>query len=277
MAASLLGGGSRLPVLAAAIALVIATRPPAETLPSEVAKLRAVKRRGKVERDWTFKGHSGSLLKMHRWPDDLWAADALIVSFGCTQRGTCFVGTLGKWWRLPKWMPKWDLWLLAGVHGTACACYMQSPMLYHQLFSPRASAPHTVLLGAFASSNPWELLWIGSTIVGLGQELQRALGRAGFIGLYLVAALASSVCSMLLRCSARGHGGILAAMAYHTILSPRSQHNIFGLTLGARQALAVQTVMAGWPLAGQPVALIGVFGPLLIGALPHLAQHYGWF
>eukprot|EP00967_Tisochrysis_lutea_P004052 scaffold4825_cov38-Tisochrysis_lutea.AAC.2 len=180
------------------------------------------------------------LFRMHQWADGSWALDAAIVSVGCTRRG-CLIGLACLWWRLPSWPMEWDVYMLGAIHAYSTFC---SNEIYFRNFAPRLRAPHSILLGSVATRSMWELLWVGSTLLGLGSDLQRAVGRFGFIGLYLGAGISASLVSALYRRSAHGHGGVLALCAYHTFMAPNARHNIMGVELGAKSALAVQLALA---------------------------------
>ena len=62
------------------------------------------------------------------------------------------------------------------AHGAACLVANQyGPVTYHRLFSPRFSSPASLVLGIFATSSPFELVWLSGSILGVGAELQRSL------------------------------------------------------------------------------------------------------
>ena len=139
---------------------------------------------------------------------------------------------------------------------------------------------HIVLRAACARSGRagiFELLWMLTTINGEGAQLQRLayLGRGGFLCLYLCAALASSLCSLAMRHSANGAGGVLASCAFHALAAPNARHVIVGAEMGARQALAVQVALSSLPAFGGggdalPV-LVANGVPCVIGALAFYA------
>lgn len=247
----------------ALLSVVVQTRPPAAEFAAEVAYRRQVKADLKAGRrpqprpapataasgdgdgegasdDGAQPAPTAPLFGIHRWPRGTWAVDAAVVSLGCTRKG-CLIGAGTLWWAPPSWPMEWDPYLLLAAHAYSTFCPSAT---YFRHFSPRSSVPHSVLLGAVATRSTWGLLWVGSTLVGLGAELQQALGRMGFLCLYLAAGLAASLVSMSFRRSAHGHGGILAACAYHALVAPNARHNLMGVELGARAALAVQVGLA---------------------------------
>lgn len=247
----------------ALLSVAVQTRPPAAEFKAEVEYRRHVKADLKAGRrprprpilaaaaladgDGDEEGASADgappaakLFGIQRWPDGAWAADIAVVSLGCTRKG-CLIGAGSLWWRPPSWPMEWDLYLLVAVHAYSTFCPSAT---YFRHFCPRARVPHSVLLGAVATRSTWGLLWVSSTLLGLGAELQQAIGRLGFLGLYAAAGLAASLVSMASRHSAHGHGGVLAACAYHTLVAPNARHNIMGVQLGARSALAAQVGLA---------------------------------
>jgi hypothetical protein len=249
----------------ALLSVAVQTRPPAAEFAAEVAYRRQVKSDLKAGRqprprsalaaaafagrDWDEEsGHADGappapappLFGIQRWPDGTWAADVALVSLGCTRKG-CLIGALSLWWKPPNWPMEWDLYLLVAVHGYSTFCPSAT---YFRHFSPRARVPHSVLLGSVATRSTWGLLWVSSTLVGLGAELQQALGRLGFLGLYAAGGLAASLVSMTCRRTAHGHGGVLAACAFHTLVAPHARHNLMGVELGAQSALAAQVGLA---------------------------------
>ena len=162
------------------------------------------------------------------------------------------------------WKRSADLTLIASLHGAACAWAAFDSTSYAQHFGPRAAAPHTILLGSFASATPWETLYLSSTVLGLGGDLQRELGRVGFVVLYAVAGLASSVCSMLTRRSALGSGGAMATLTYHVLSAPGARHSVWGVDLGAKQALEVQVAIGLLPLCDETRGRVGYLFALFV-------------
>ena len=282
-------------LLAAALAVTL-TRPDSSAFPAWVERRRA-KRPSKTgwrdelapvvealkERDgtraWT------AVRRKVTWnvtvsADETWAVDAVFLSYGCARsrkgRQSCFVGAAGDWHKVPSWTPSWDRYLLVALHALACACANFDPASYFRNFEPRASQPRSVLLGAFGTSQPLHMMWLAATILGVGADVQREIGRMRFVGLYVAAGLASSFCSMLFRASASGAGGALACYTFHVLAAPHTQHSIFGVTMSARVALAVQLIIACSPAIGQPwhrarkLLLINLV-PTAIGAQTYFA------
>ena len=191
------------------------------------------------------------------WPEErLWAYDLGAITVGCTHR-KCLVGVFGTWNSLPG--PSVDLWTLCGFHGASCMVMHQcGPATFYGHFAPRWSAPHTLLLGGFASSSPFEVLWLGGTLLGLGPDLQRGIGRGGFLALWFGGALCTSLLAASRRRSGTGAGGALASFAYHVLSTPNARHSIFGIQLGAKAALAVHLGIATWPHVGGGELVTGI-------------------
>lgn len=270
--------------LVAVLAVLIAARPPASSFSTEVA-LRRRKQPGQV---WQLGPELRAFAKSptkkavvssrHEWPEEpgLWARDLLLLSTGCTAKQVCFVGAAGRWWRLPRWERRFDLYAVVGLHALSLLCYHQAPDVFFAHFAPRLRRPHTLALGAFACTSPFELLWLAALTSGLGEMLQqqRQLGRLGTLGLYLGCGLASSLASTLYRRSATGAGGLLGAFAYHALAAPRATHSFFGLQLSARLGFLAQFLFASWSGLAQPahaVPTLVVNGlPAVIGAVVFL-------
>jgi len=185
---------------AALASVLIQCRPPASDFAEEVEYRRQVKKdlaAGRRPRPRSAKPKaaaaqgedaadsddlgSASMFGLRRWDGGLWAADAGIASLGCTPKG-CLIGFATLWWRPPSWPRDYDVYMLAALHAYSAFCPTD---VYFRNFAPRLRRPHTVLLGAVATRSIWELMWVGSTLLGLGTELQKALGRGGFLALYL--------------------------------------------------------------------------------------------
>jgi len=81
----------------------------------------------------------GGIGAVHRWPDGSWAADAALVSVGCTRKG-CLLGVFGHWWRLATWPAEWDLGAIGAVHTYAALCGSD---VYYRHFAPRSRLRHT--------------------------------------------------------------------------------------------------------------------------------------
>ena len=168
---------------------------------------------------------------------------------------------------------------LAG-HGLAVAVsYSLGPTTYFQHFSPRWSEPHTLLCSCFATTSPFELLYLSGNLLGVGAELQRSAGRAFLLLLYLSGAASVSLLAAQWRHSATGAGGALACGAYHALRSPSARHSVFGLEMSAKAALAVQVAVASWPAfngaVGRPAVLIALnCVPALLGAALFLGSQH---
>ena len=118
-----------------------------------------------------------------------------------------------------------------------------------------------------------ELLFLTTTLTGIGVRLQglRRLGRLGFVKLYMVGGLCSSLTSLLLRHSASGCGGALASCCFHSLAEPYARHRIYGLEMGSMQALAVQLGLASLPALSEGSNVIAILAinavPALVGAV----------
>lgn len=267
------------------------TRPLADTWPDTVTRLRNKDRSAVGTFRTAFQPVQAALKdKRNRWStlstmlserlpvrtvgdlevNGTWAADAVLVTLGCTKK-RCYCGVLGVWRPLPG--PQADLWVLLAGHAAGCAtAYAYGQGFFFRLFSPRFREPYTLLLSLFATSTPWECLWLYGMLFSTGPALQRILGRVGFAVLYLGGAACSTLLSAVYRHSATGTGGPLAIATYHTLLAPYARHSIFGIEMGARAALAVQIGICSWPaLSGNaplPALLLALNGlPVLFGAL----------
>ena len=279
-------------------AALIAARPRAASFPSRIASLRAKQRQPTAYAQLSAEfAKKDSLLSkfnvgFHEFdeaaptsgdsdaapsaaaPKTLWVAEIAVASLGCTRR-TCFVGAAGSWWQIPKWSKDTDVFVLAGLHALACATFHYDVAAYYRHFAPRWSRPQSLVLGIFGVPSPWELLWLITSLVNYGPELQRALGRLGFVHLYLAAGLASTVAGLMLRCGGTGAAGVLAHLTFHVCRQPSARHTIFGVTLPAPAALAVQVGFASWQLlqTGGAVAVLAVSGtPCALGAAAHFLR-----
>lgn len=272
-------------VLAPLLALALLTRPSAIDWPATVVKLRN-KEKGAtgsfaaaikpVKAAWhardydTLASLAWSKLVIGFRADDedgrIWAFDAVFATLGCTHR-RCYLGVWGKWQRLPD--EKMDLYGLLGAHGLACAySYHYGKIAFFRLFSPRMMEPHTLLFAMFATFDPFELVWLSSGILSLGADLQRSLGRTGFLSLYCGAAFVTAITAAYNRHSANGAAGALAAYAYHALVAPGARHSLFGIEMGARAALMVQCMLSAWPLRQRPgMAMVLNAIPILVGGL----------
>ena len=271
-------------VLGVLLGLLVLTRPLASEWPAAVVRMRRKERfgagtlgaaLGPAKEAWGEARWQGLAelaaarcsFRHRSWPEErLWAYDLGLVTLGCTHK-KCLLGILGRWNALPG--PAVDLWALTGLHGVSCLVMHQlGPEVFYSHFAPRMSEPHTLLLGGFASPSPFEVLWLGGTLLGLGPDLQRAIGRGGFLVLWLGGALCSSLLAASRRRSGTGAGGALASFAYHVLSAPNARHNIFGIELGAKAALAAHLGIATWPSVGGQlltgVALNGL--PVVFGS-----------
>ena len=107
---------SWLALVVAAVAVLIAARPPASSFPAEVA-LRRRKRPPQALLQRELRAFAAAprqtlldkatVSEWREWPEEpgLWARDLLLVSTGCTPK-TCFVGAAGRWWHAPRWRPR---------------------------------------------------------------------------------------------------------------------------------------------------------------------------
>ena len=264
-------------------AALIAARPRAASFPSRIASLRAKQRQPTAYAQLSAEfAKKDSLLSkfnvgFHEFGNataPLWVAEGAVASLGCTRR-TCFVGAAGSWWQIPKWSKDTDVFVLAGLHALACATFHYDVAAYYRHFAPRWSRPQSLVLGIFGVPSPWELLWLITSLVNYGPELQRALGRLGFVHLYLAAGLASTVAGLMLRCGGTGAAGVLAHLTFHVCRQPSARHTIFGVTLPAPAALAVQVGFASWQLlqTGGALAVLAVSGtPCALGAAAHFLR-----
>mmetsp|Transcript_7707 Transcript_7707/g.22580 ORF Transcript_7707/g.22580 Transcript_7707/m.22580 type:complete len:280 (+) Transcript_7707:680-1519(+) len=264
-------------LVALTAAALLQTRPPAHSFRAEVDYLRQAKRELAAGRRPTPRKSNeevdemGGIGAVHRWPDGSWAADAALVSVGCTRKG-CLLGVFGHWWRLATWPAEWDLGAIGAVHTYAALCGSD---VYYRHFAPRARLPHTLLLGAFATRSVFELLWVGSTLYALGRPLQAALGRVGFAALYVGAGVAASLVCMLARRSSSGHGGLLGVCAYHALLLPRARQSIMGIEMGSKPALAAQIAIAsqGAFQGDRPLPILAAnLAPCLVAAAAFAAH-----
>ena len=210
-------------------------------------------------------------ISRHISPEDsrVYSYDAILFSVGCTHK-KCFVGALGAWRAMPP--REVDLWIILALHGAACAlAYQEGMAAFLRWCTPRFNAPHTLITGCFATPSPFQMLWLWGSVFGAGADMQRSLGRLGFLALYLCGALSSVLISANLRYSATGVGGILATFACHTLTAPLARHAVFGIEMSARMALAAQVGIATLPnlssegsKAAVVLALNGA--PLFVGA-----------
>jgi hypothetical protein len=226
-------------------------------------------------------------------PDDarVWAVDALFFAVGCTHR-RCHVGVLGAWRPLPN--QKFDLWLVLGLHAAACGLYhTQGPGPFYRLCSPRFSAPHTFVTAIVATASPFELIWMYGNLIDAGSDVQRALGRIGFLILCALppfpverlptltrsgphpnadalGGLSSAVAAAYCRHSANGAGGTLAVLAFHFLRQPSNvRFRVMNIQMSPVAALGVQALLAAVPsLSGDrpQTALALVGAPVVLGA-----------
>jgi len=132
-------------LVALTAAALLQTRPPAHSFRAEVDYLRQAKRELAAGRRPTPRKSNeevdemGGIGAVHRWPDGSWAADAALVSVGCTRKG-CLLGVFGHWWRLATWPAEWDLGAIGAVHTYAALCGSD---VYYRHFAPRARLRHT--------------------------------------------------------------------------------------------------------------------------------------
>ena len=212
--------------------------------------------------------------------------------------GTYYVGTLTGWWAVPLWVGwsrRGDLFIINALHMAAALLSTLRPLDFYWNFIPRLRRPHTVLLGAFATSSIFECVWVASSVMMFGGALQGGdgggggtggggplvMGREGFAALYLVSGLlASFVGGVILGERVPGHGGVLAAITMHTLLnnahgSQQQQHRVvwLGQEMSAGPFLCTQLGMAclGAFQAGKPrtnwvnVGLVTML-PMVVGA-----------
>ena len=312
-------------VLVPTVILMILTRPLADDWPEAVDRMRRKERDAAgsfaaamqpVRVGWRSEAPWSRLSALtwrrcsagtRHWDEEgYWAVDGVVVTLACTRKA-CFAGVLGRWQRLPG--RKVDVYALVGTHGASCAIsYAYGLGFFYRHFAPRFSRPHTILFSAFATSHPFTLLWLASLLLGIGSELQRALGRIGFAllctrplpfdllfkahmiaslalslecapiesrshgGADLGGALITSLFAAAYRRSNDGTGGVLALCCYHALAAPNAQHNIFGIQMGAKMALACQVAIASLPAfsggQSQPgTTLVMAALPLAVGAV----------
>ena len=196
-----------------------------------------------------------------------WAVDALLLTLGCTHK-RCYLGVYGAWHRLPD--QQLDLYAIVGAHGLAVLfSYNYGMTTFFRHFSPRFSAPHTIFLAMFATSSPFELIWLSSSLFSVGATIQRIIGRGTFLLLYGLGAMSSVLIAAYNRHSASGASGVLAAYAYHALAAPRARHSLFGVEMGGRAALMVNAALATWPMingGSAPMAMALTGTPALVGA-----------
>lgn len=268
-------------VLVLALALLIAARPSTDSFQDEVA-IRRRKQPPQQRLEIELRAFMAEPLKkltvsglQESSEDGLWSSDLLIATIGCTGKGACFVGAVGRWLR---WERQYDLYTLLGMHVIGAVLCYQSPGIFIKYFSPRLSHPHTVLLGVFACTSPIELVWLAS-YTSMGRDLQKMVGRLGAIALYLACGLSSSLASAMLRRSATGAGGMLGAFAYHALAAPNTSHNLLGITLSPPKALLAQLVLSSWDAVTMPdqrLPLLICNGlPTALGAVIFLARRGG--
>ena len=157
----------------------------------------------------------------------------------------CYCGVLGVWRPLPG--PQADLWVLLAGHAAGCAtAYAYGQGFFFRLFSPRFREPYTLLLSLFATSTPWECLWLYGMLFSTGPALQRILGRVGFAVLYL----GGAACSTLLLSIATRRPGREGRS-----LSPRT-------TRCSRRTHGTRSLESRWaPGRRSPCRLASVRGP----------------
>ena len=318
-----------LSVIGPLMGLMLLSRPKADDWPAAVERMRRKERHGagtlatsleparavwaSSEQRWHDIGMMAAqqfTFGSRAWPEEkLWAMDAVLLSAGCTHK-KCFVGVLGSWRKLP--CAAIDLYILAAAHGSAIAVFYHfGPTVFYQHCAPRFSAPYTILTGAFATSSLFEMMWLTSTLFGLGHDLQRSIGRVRFLLLWLGGAGSVSLVAASLRHSCSGAGGVIAAFTYHAIVAPRAQYNIFGMrpwlnlmscddphnhsqpvtpcirrthrlpctfeagiTLGVRTALVVQMAIVAWPALGGASGRLGVVAALNLAPMAIGAAFY---
>ena len=136
---------------AAALAVLVAARPPASSFPAEVS-LRRRKRPPQALLQRELRAFAAAprralldkatVSQRWEWPEEpgLWARDLLLISTGCTPKA-CFVGAAGRWWRAPRWRPRFDLYALFALHSLSLLCSYQAPGLFFAHFAPRVSRP----------------------------------------------------------------------------------------------------------------------------------------
>ena len=262
--------------------LLVVTRPDAIDWPDAVGRMRIKEKNAAGSLSLTMKklprnipaiislAFERATVGTHISEDDprIWATQYIFFSVGCTHK-KCFAGVLGAWRPMPD--REFDLYALLACHGAACLlAHTYGMLFFFQTFSPSLSKPHTLLTAIFATSSPFEMLWLCGCILGVGSDLQRAIGRIGFLILYIAGGVSSVLLAAYNRHSANGAGGALASMAYHALAAPRARHNILGFDMGAKMALAVQAGLASWPAfngAPQPLLILALNGlPMLVGA-----------
>lgn len=176
-------------LLVIALTLLLLSRPRAVRFPRAVARMRSRERNGagtlSAEMEPVVSAiragevarvsaiaRSKCTARSHSWPNErMWALDGVLFSVGCTHK-RCFLGALGSWWGAPRWTPDTDLWALAAVHAISCATSHFEPRTYHRYFSPNTNRPHSIILGAFATAGVMELIFMVTTLNGIGANLQ---------------------------------------------------------------------------------------------------------
>lgn len=266
---------------------MVLLRPPAGEWPEAVASLRRKQRHGSlaasvqvVQAAWADRQWQGvrdlawrrAAVRQHEWADassgkPLWAVDLAVASVGCTHR-VCYIGVLGEW-RRPA--AEADLYALLAVHALACYFRMFDPGAYWRYFSPAWSRPLSVPASLFATGGVWEVVWLASLLGHIGNELQRRIGRLGFLALYGSGGGIATLLALLTRHSTSGGGGALACCAFHALQHPTARHSIFGVGMGANAALAVQLALACLPSLQGRVArpALGIalnVAPVVVGA-----------
>ncbi len=271
-------------VMAVGLAALASTRPPAPSLDAELRRLRTLAKAlgssAPQPRELRHKPYADRLrdaasaertLGYVELANGTWAVDAGLVTLGCTRRKTCFVGLLGDWWRLPSWSREGDVYGLVAAHGAAALLHSQDIAAFYRHFAPRVSRPHTLFTSIFATSGLFEALWICSSLLSIGGDLQIALGRGGFAALYIGSGLLISLCALYSSSATPGHGGLVAALVVHTRMFPRLRRSIMGVEMGAWSALAAQLGLASLPaFRGAPRPL------LLLGLTALVPATFGW-
>lgn len=245
-------------VLIIALSVFIAARPSTDSFMKEVA-LRRRKQPPQQLLELELRAFMEAPLKkltlsgLHESSEEsgLWSSDLLLVTAGCTKQ-TCFVGAVGRWWRLRRWENYHDLYAMFAVHCLSVLLFYQYPGAFFKHFSPQVARPHTTVLGVFACTSPFELFWLVSFTGGLGRDLQKIIGRPGTIALYSSCGLGSSLASAVLGRSATGAGGLLGTFAYHALAVPSASHRFLGMTLSPPKALIAQLIFTSWDVLTKP-------------------------
>ena len=273
----------RTPLLLAALVLVFASRPPAASWPAAVAKLRAEEVMPTAyaalaeelgELSLAALGAKVMVGERDLDAEDLWAADALLFSVGCSRKA-CFVGVLGSWWRLPQLVKEilneevtkprgaqyehHRVWVFS-PHGQLCALGALAVLSYsleylnHELFdrlcTPSLRRPHTLLLGGFATKSPYEAIWIAVCVHNTGAEVQKILGTWGFLWLYVVGCVATAVAAAVYpqrgyRC--HGAGGMMAMLIVYAARYPTANYTlVYGVTVPVWRAVAANTIFVNF-------------------------------